>query len=416
MLSFGDMERRTPPARPRLRALECFPAPDGGGTLACLRDPAGVTDDVLLVETRALAALALMDGTRDLPAIVAELARSGARSVSLADVAELVRRLDLALMLESPRLAEHLEELERSFAAAPERPAAFAGRSYAGRALELGRELAAYAAGPPQRRAAPPRGLIAPHIDFMRGGPSYARTYAALAGAVAALPAAPPPLFVVFGTDHVGHRRPFTLTRKSFATPLGPAPCARWLVDELARRLPGLGLFDEELHHKGEHSIEFQAVWLRHLLGPRPFEILPVLCGSLYALVRERRDPATDRRIDRFLRTLCELVADRPVIWIAAGDLAHVGPRFGDPRGLKDRELAALERSDRELLDACRAGDALGFFDRIAAIQDRNRICGLAPIYALLRCLPAPGDVVAYAQCTVPDSEGSYVSIGGVVY
>ena len=35
--------------------------------------------------------------------------------------------------------------------------------------------------------------------------------------------------------------------------------------------------FAEELHHKGEHSVELAAVWLHHFLGGRPCSIVPML-------------------------------------------------------------------------------------------------------------------------------------------
>ena len=35
-----------------------------------------------------------------------------------------------------------------------------------------------------------------------------------------------------------------------------------------------------DLQHRDEHSVEFQAVFLRHVLGETPFSLVPVLCGS----------------------------------------------------------------------------------------------------------------------------------------
>ena len=65
------------------------------------------------------------------------------------------------------------------------------------------------------------------------------------------------------------------------------------LVDALTKKVAErLGqpradaLFKDEYHHRGEHSLEFQAVFLRHALearsaaaaAPEP-RIVPVLCG-----------------------------------------------------------------------------------------------------------------------------------------
>src|SRR5207253_3003862 len=72
--------------------------------------------------------------------------------------------------------------------------------------------------------------IIAPHIDFHRGGPAYAWAYRDLAERCAA------DLFVIVGTCHVGMRHPFALTRKDYDTPLAPARADRDFVEALAAR------------------------------------------------------------------------------------------------------------------------------------------------------------------------------------
>ena len=51
-------------------------------------------------------------------------------------------------------------------------------------------------------------------------------------------------------------------------------------------------------------------------------------------------------------------------------------------------ELARVQSEDRALLAPVAAGDAEGFFAEALRQRDRNRICGLSPIYSLLRLLP----------------------------
>jgi hypothetical protein len=225
-------------------------------------------------------------------------------------------------------------------------------------------------------------------------------------------------LFVIFGTDHVGVDHPFTLTRKHYATPLGEVTTDITLVDQLASRLDGaLDLFADELHHRTEHSIEFQALLLRHVFPPeRPIQVLPVLCGSLHRFVEEREDPTTHTGIARFLDTLGELLEGRKVCVIAGADLAHVGPRFGDARPLREPDRDRVARLDAVTLEACTKGDAQAFLDSVRADRDARRICGIAPIYHTLRlCQGARGDVVAYDQCPADEDGGSLVSIAGVV-
>jgi hypothetical protein len=258
------------------------------------------------------------------------------------------------------------------------------------------------------------RGLIAPHIDFHRGGPAYAWAYRALGESSDA------DLFLVFGTCHAGMPDPFALTRKDYDTPLGPAPVDHDFVDALARRA-GQDCFGSELAHRAEHSIEFQAVFLRYLwAGRRDFTIVPVLASFAHEALLRGGGPEDDPRVPRFLDAVGDAVAvsGRRVAIIAGADLAHVGPRFGDPEHVSDAQRALIEREDREMLQAVIGGGAAGFFESVARDGDRRRICGLSPIYATLRVLgagdgPVPGTLRRYGQW--PDPQG-LVSFASVVF
>src|SRR5438045_283851 len=87
--------------------------------------------------------------------------------------------------------------------------------------------------GPINRAAgggSPVCALIAPHIDFHRGGPAYAWGYRDLAERCDA------DLFVIFGTCHAGMPHPFALTRKPYDTPLGAAAVDVDFVERLSAR------------------------------------------------------------------------------------------------------------------------------------------------------------------------------------
>jgi AmmeMemoRadiSam system protein B len=101
-------------------------------------------------------------------------------------------------------------------------------------------------------------------------------------------------------------------------------------------------------------------------------------------------------------------------VFLAAVDLSHVGPRFGDAR-MDDRARGEVEAVDRAALDAAQKGDAEAWFEAIAGQQDVTRICGFAPTYALLRCAePGPGRLLEYQQSAEPDS--TIVSIAAMVW
>jgi AmmeMemoRadiSam system protein B len=252
------------------------------------------------------------------------------------------------------------------------------------------------------------RGVIAPHIDFHRGGPAYAWAYRDVAERCDA------DLFVVFGTCHAGMEHPFALTRKDFDTPLGAVPVDRDFVDALAGRA-GQDCFGSELAHRTEHSIEFQAVFLQYLRGGRrPFTLVPVLTSFAHEALARGIGVEDDPRVPRFLEAVAETAAasGRRVAYVSGADLAHVGPRFGDAGPVSPAALARVAREDRAMLDPVAGGDAPGFFASVAADGDRRRICGLSPIYSLLRVLPgARGDLRHYGQWPDPHAVVTYASV-----
>jgi hypothetical protein len=98
---------------------------------------------------------------------------------------------------------------------------------------------------------------------------------------------------------------------------------------------------------------------------------------------------------------------------VAGVDLAHVGPRFGDPDPNTAGSLATVERADRAMLESVVAGDARGFFAQVAADRDARRICGLSPIYSLLRLLPTgPGRLLQYRQWPDPEGAVTFCAVG----
>jgi AmmeMemoRadiSam system protein B len=252
------------------------------------------------------------------------------------------------------------------------------------------------------------RGVIAPHIDFHRGGPAYAWAYRELAERSGA------DVFVIFGTCHAGMEHPFALTRKDYASPLGDVPVERDFVDALARRARQ-DCFGSELAHRVEHSIELQAVFLRYLFADgRDIRIVPVLASFAHEAMHQGQRPDDDARVPRFLEALAETIAasGQRVALIAGADLAHVGPRFGDAEPVGAPELERIEREDGAMLESVAAGDPQAFFESVAGDGDRRRICGYSPIYALLRSLGgASGSVKRYGQWPDPNGVVSFASV-----
>ena len=125
---------------------------------------------------------------------------------------------------------------------------------------------------------------------------------------------------------------------------------------------------------------------------------------------RPRREPRPGRATSRRSWTPCaDAMADRPA------PLLHRGGRRPRPRRAPLRGPVAgrarrswrgsrptTARSSRPVVEA----DAEGFFAEARRQEDRNRICGLSPIYALLRLLPGDrpaGRLLRYGQWPDPD-------------
>jgi AmmeMemoRadiSam system protein B len=387
-----------------------------GRSCIALRDPAGYTDAIVLLHGPLLEIVSLFDGSHTVADIQAAVMRRHGQLVERRQIEEIADALDQQGFMDSPGFADRRAIVDTTFLASPIRPASHAGGAYAGEPGELRVMLDGFFTPPDgpgpienERTAKPEvRGVIAPHIDFHRGGPAYAWAYRELAERSGA------DVFVIFGTCHAGMAHPFALTRKDYASPLGDGPGDRDFVDALARRARQ-DCFGSELAHRVEHSIELQAVFLRYLFADgRDIRIVPVLASFAHEAMHQGQRPDDDARVPRFLEALAETIAasGQRVALIAGADLAHVGPRFGDAEPVGAPELERIEREDGAMLESVAAGDPQAFFESVAGDGDRRRICGYSPIYALLRSLGgASGSVKRYGQWPDPNGVVSFASV-----
>jgi len=403
--------------RPALASVEVIIVLDPSGTpTARLRDPDRVALRDLDVPLPLARALSLMNGRRTTPEIAA-LVRRGGHEVGDDDVERLAALLERAALLSGTTRSERKRSLVVEFARSEVRAATFAGAAYYGDAGELARyvQSACIDAVPEKLLAGEVRGLVAPHMDLWRAAHGYGHAYAALTRRIPR----DVDTIVVLGTCHAGLDAPFCFTKKSFATPLGPLRSDRGLLERAAAR-SGVDVFGEEYKHKGEHSIEFQIVFLRHLLGERAAEvsIVPILCGLGNAQLAGR-DPATDRDVEAVIDALKNELSTRNTLVVAGADLAHVGPRFGDPKPLDARGRARLAARDAASLERLTTRDAAGFFSHVREDVGSRRVCGTGPLYTLLRLLEerpvSGGELLSYTQHVDPQ-EGSIVSHASLAF
>ena len=383
--------------RPKIRPLEAFPVQQEGQTYVLLRDPGGIAPEPILIGMGAYFLVTIFDGVNTRLDLQAAFTRRFGDILPSEHLDQLIEALDRGFFLDSPRYAERVGQIREEFAQSPQRPAALAGLAYEKEPALLREEIAAYFRRPggpgdipsPRGDGAPLRGLISPHIDPRRGGAAYAHAYGEL------LTRERPELVVILGTSHYGMGpQLFSATRKDYMTPFGAVATDRDFVDRLAARYNEGNLFAEELLHRNEHSIEFQALFLAWALGTAGYQIVPILVGSFHEMVRSGETPARDARVGAFIEALrAELANETRAVLIVAGvDFAHVGKKFGDDFAADETVAQRVKSADLALIENIKRGDPDGFFADIAKDRDARKICGLSPMYTqlvLLRDRPA---------------------------
>ncbi|HEV3082497.1 MAG TPA: AmmeMemoRadiSam system protein B [Gemmataceae bacterium] len=359
---------------------------------------------------RELTWLQFFDGRRSVREIQVEaMRREGGTLLPIDLFTTLVNKLDEGLFLESPRY--------RAFLAAPIREPSCIG-CYPERPEAIRKQLESYFTdprGPGLPRQRKPdgrlRAALIPHIDYHRGGVTFAWGFKEVVERTDAA------LFVIIGTSHYSSNR-FTLTRKDFRTPLGIVRTDQEYVDRLVKHF-GDGLFDDELAHLPEHSIELEVVFLQYLYeNKRTIRIVPLVVGSFQDAVMTGTSPAECGDIARMIAALKKVEEEtkEPICYIISGDLAHLGPKFEDPEPVRQPALLHSREKDQEILRKAEDADAAGYFQVIAGEQDARRICGLPPTFLALEAFqPRRGKVLHYDQYVHPRGYES-VSFASVAF
>ncbi|MBC8145362.1 MAG: AmmeMemoRadiSam system protein B [bacterium] len=401
-MKFYTRTSALPPLRRDISGQEAMPG------VVALYDDQNYASKVVRLPMAIVEYLMLLDGRRSAEFIAQRAAVQ--RDFSVDDFMDIVNTLEQEYFLDSPRFRSLRDERDRQFNELPTRPAAHAGSSYAADPDELRAELDGYLAadntywnGDPA-----PVAVVAPHIDFRVGGLSYGPAYNALRRSDA-------DTFVIFGVSHQMSYDSFMVSEKDFETPLGIVPTDRELISLFRERLP-FDITRNEIAHRDEHSIEFQVVFLRHIFAGRHIRIVPILTGSLYEYVELGDGNAgDDEQLTALYETLEKAAAElgRNVCYIAGADLCHVGRKFGDEFPASEI-LDELRDHDSETLAQIARTDADGFLRSLAAVDNRYRVCGVAPIYATLRTAGAThGRILGYEQWDETERE-SAVTFGSV--
>ena len=371
-----------------------------------VQDPSGLAEGPLVVSMSGFFVLTLFDGRRPLQDIQQAFQAQFNQALPAEQLEDMVEQLDLTRYLDGERFTEYYQTLVETYRAASVRTSRDAesfGADGEGLAPLIDRMLGKTRL---QQRPATGRrlvGLIAPHLDYARGGPCYLPAYRTLADS------GPVQRVVILGTNHFGRSTSVVATGKDFETPLGTTRTDRALLAELKRQC-GVDLCVDEFDHLREHSVELQLIILQHLLGPESFTIVPVLCPDPCGPTGTA--PCDGRGVD--LRVFAEALGetlraqqDGPRTLIIAGaDLSHFGRRFGDDRELSEAFAAEVEAKDRSALGAVVAGRLDVFVDTVKCHNNDTKICSMGSIYVLMTALRgSKAELLKYHQAVDSESD-----------
>ena len=406
------------PTHPKLRLLEPQLVDYQGQRMIYLHDSLGIARDGALIPQPLAPLLSLCDGTRDISGLRSGLLMRTGQMLPEHIIEQIIVQLDDALLLENGAYQDAAAEMVRRYREARHRPPSHAGPVYPGDSAGLSRAIAGYCEETPvvpwtDAPSGALVGMLCPHIDYARGHKTYAELWQRAKPSLDEIE-----LVIILGTDHSGGLGMITPTRQSYFTPHGVLPTDTEIVDGLAEVLGRRRAYAEEIHHLNEHSIELASVWLHHFLDGRACPVVPILCGSFHHFIAKGDEPSEDESIVNVVRFLRQATKDRNTLVIAAGDLAHIGPAFGDSAPLETIARAKLSAEDSRSMEDIRNGDAAGFFGRSRAESDSRRICGISPIYLMLEFLNDKkilGESMGYDQCPADAQGGSVVSIAGAL-
>ncbi len=387
---------KDPKQYPVLRNLQFSPVKEGEEQYVVLWDPSGLSKEKLVLPLNYFFIIQHFDGDHSLQQIGALYLKRFGEFLLPAKVEQLVLDLEAKLFLEGDLTEEAKEQARAVYRQAPVRPAVFAGKGYEADSAQLKKQIDGFFSSkegpdfkPSANKGRPIKGLVAPTYDLKQAGPIYAWAYKELQEAQQ------PDVLIIIGTAHAGLEQPVALTDKDFETPLGVVPVDRAIVDRLKVLVPEH--FSEDVAHLSEHAIEFQLPFVQTNTGAASAATIVPVLSSFSAM--SLNDPSVRASVDRFLAALREAISasGKTACVIAAGELAHLGMRYGDKAPPTDFSFHRTMQYDLEMLKYVEDLKPEEFMGYIQKEKDQRRISGFSPIYCLLRLIQAEkGQVLRY--------------------
>jgi AmmeMemoRadiSam system protein B len=406
---------KDPRQYPVLRNLQFSPIKEGEEQYIVLWDPAGLSKEKLVLPLNYFFIVQHLDGEHSLQEISGLYLKRFGEFLLPNKIEQLVADLDAKLFLEGERTEAARQQARDLYRQSPVRPAVFAGRNYENDGAKLAKQIESFFTSkegpdfkPSQNQGKRIKGLVAPTYDLKQAGPIYAWAYKELQEAVQ------PSLYVVLGTAHAGLDNLFAITDKDFETPLGLVRADRAVLAKIRDQFPMV--FEEDRCHQAEHAIEFQLPFLQHLVGAKqPITIVPILCSFSALSLAEQ---SVRRSVEAFLGGLRGILTEckRDYCVVAAGDLAHLGMRYGDKEPPTDFSFHRCMQQDLEMLKPVEERKADEFASYIMKESDQRRISGFAVIYSLLRLIDAESGQVLRYDRGITDQYNSTVTYASMAF
>jgi AmmeMemoRadiSam system protein B len=409
---------------PKIRFVDAFPVEQAGQTFFLVRDPLEIAPSPLIMSSLDFIILNMFDGSNNLSDIKMKFAkRFGGVLLSDEQIYKIIEILDENYYLDTPQYREHYQKIMNEFKLSGIRKPWHSGSTYEADPEKLTRQIESFYIHPEGTGISNGKilnknvnrklsAIMAPHIDLRVGGPCYTHAYSFLRNEGEA------DLYIILGVAHYGGsgKGLFIATAKDFETPLGVVKTDKEFLEKWMKNSEN-DLTEDEWVHRTEHSIEFQLPFMQHALKHR-YKILPVLCGSIEPYLqngnRIEEHPETAAMINALKKTIRE--EKKRVIFILSVDLAHMGPKFGDPEAITETEAQRIKEADYQMFDIVSRLDSGQFVEMMKDDLFSRRVDACTAIYILLSIMEkGSGETVGYGQNYQPDT-GSLVSYGSMVF
>ena len=392
--------------------LEFFPVEHNGQHFILIKDSLGLVQEGKAISLPLYQIMALLDGSNTVRDLQMELMRQrGGILVGKDEVKSLLDELDESFLLNSERFKRARDKLVFEFSSEKTRPCSHCGTAYPKDPALLKSKLDEILSSQPAlpKPEGKTIGLICPHIDLSVGYKVYSSAYQMLRHTR-------PSRVVLLGVGHQMIDDLFSLTDKDFETPLGRVKSEASLIHVL-QKVGGDIIAADDFVHRSEHSIEFQVIFLQHLLEKGSFTIIPILCGFMQSNLPDFNRDSYREMAGPFLKELENILidTDEETLLIAGVDFSHIGQKFGHRMPAVHLERQS-ETHDKSLLESLSKLDADHFWKESIHAEDQFNVCGFPALACMLEVLPqCKGRVLDY-QIWHEEASRSAVSFSSVVF